>query len=108
MDELLQLLELVLRLLVGLRYGDKESWHDFGVIRITSKRFGPALNIGIERLRAGQRRVRCEDDIRRFGCQVATIVGSTGLHNDRPALRRGAYIKRPFNTKIFTFVVERV
>src|SRR3954464_2672555 len=85
-----QVVELLLKSVgLGLCRADEraDAGQDLDLVWIAIESACLALDVGVERLRAGERLVRREDGFGEAGCKGATVVERAGLHIDRAALR---------------------
>ena len=78
------------------------------MIRIAAVGCHARLNIGVEGLALGEAAGRAEDDLRRLGGELATRLGSSGLHDHRPALHRPRDVERAANREVRSVKVEHV
>ena len=109
MDRMHQRLdELVFRL--GFRLGAadhrEDAGHDQQFVAAPPVLGQPALDVGIEFLRVGERLVGGEDHLGGSGGERAAGLGSAGLHHDRTALRRARHVERPGDREELALVID--
>ena len=85
---------------------DKGAGQDLDMIGVAAGLLGAALDVGIERLRAGQGAAAGEHGLRGLGRELLAVVGGAGLHDHRPALRGARDVERAAHFQIFALVVE--
>ena len=107
-EQLLQLVELCLRLGARGRHHGAQGRQDLQVIGLAAMFRHAALDVGIERLAGGLRAVDRVDDVGRRRSQLAALLGGARLHDDRMALRRARDVQRPANREEPALVIERM
>ena len=106
-----QLLEFVLeRAGLGLGRADDrdEAGQDLDHVGVAAEPAGAVLQVGVELLRVGQRLLRGEHRFGVPGGELAAVVGRTGLHEQRPSLRRARDVERPADPEVLPGEVHRV
>ena len=68
----------------------------------------PALHVGIEGARVGDRAASGEHHFGGFGRKLAAGIGRTGLHDDGPTLHRAGDVQRPAHFQILALVIEHM
>ena len=74
----------------------------------TPELFHAALQVGVERAPGGEIALRGEHRLGRLGGKLPARLGSTRLHDHRPALDRPRDVERTACGQVFALVVEHM
>src|ERR1700738_2154187 len=108
MNQILQRLESVASLLLGLTEHDLEAGHDQNVVGIAAEPCDARLHVGVEVPRDFQGGCGGKDHISGLGCKVPAILRGARLHQHGLALWGTRDIERAADLEVLAFMAQDV
>ena len=99
---------LLLRFLDAVADHHERAGQNLQMLGVAADLFHPALDVGIEFLPVGKAAAAGEHGFRGFGRELPAVLGSAGLHDQRPALHRAGDVERAAHREIFSLVIEHM